>query len=70
MAHKQSAAPLGAASYDEHEFGADWWLERARSRPHRAAYQRIAETICQYQPKAQTIIDYACGPACCYSGGW
>ena len=55
---------LGTSSYDEHEFGATWWLDRAQDAAHSRAYKRVAEIAAEYAPKKkiQRVLDYACGP--------
>jgi len=60
MAHYTN--DLGEASYDDHEFGARWWLDRARDTVHKRAYQTIADAARRAKPDARVVIDYACGP--------
>lgn len=53
---------IGHASYDQHEFGSEWWFERSQDNVHQRAYRRIAEYAAEQVTRPiHTIIDYACG---------
>lgn len=54
---------LGDYSYDNHDFGTAWWLERAQDKAHQAAYKRIVKYSAKFLDKEpKHVIDYACGP--------
>ncbi|MHC5068477.1 MAG: class I SAM-dependent methyltransferase, partial [Planctomycetota bacterium] len=53
---------LGSASYDAHDLGSTWWLQRSCDPIHRRAYRTIANAAANAAADAAIIIDYACGP--------